>query len=373
MIGAGAGAPTAPAGAAGTPTLGTIDALQALRAGAALLVVVDHALIAAAQGGLIGPAIAPFAAYLGYLGVYVFFTISGFVMVFSHEGDFGRRDAPARFLARRIARILPLHWITTFAMTAARPENVAPGTLALSLLLVPHQAHGAAFGTPLFNPAWPLQYEMFFYALFAAALLLPRRAGLALLAASLTAAVAASSLGWLGRGNALAYLTEPVLLYFVAGLGLGLLRRRLPDAFRPGFAAALLIAGGALAACAMGALAWGTGPLRVLLLTAAAPVVAAAACGLSRSGGSAVWARRVCRSAGDATYAVYMVHPFIVFPLGTYLARNPLAVPWPLFVLFATALSIAAGVATYRWVERRLVKSLGRLMGHRPGIGGRAL
>lgn len=374
MTGAGTDAAAAsPASAAGAQTLGTIDALQALRALAALLVVVDHALIAAAQGGLIGPAIGPFAAHLGTVGVYVFFTISGFVMVFSHEGDFGRRRAPARFLARRIARILPLHWITTFVMAAVRPESVSAGSLVLSLLLIPHQGLAAPFGKPLFVPAWPLQYELFFYVLFAAALLLPLRTGLALLAAFLAGAVAASSLGWLGQGNALAYLTEPVLLYFVAGLGLGLLRRRLPDPFRPSFAVALLIAGGALAACAMGALAWGIGPLRVLLLTAAAPVVAAAACGLSRAGGSAAWARRASRSVGDSTYSIYMVHPFVVFPMGTYLASHPIAVPWPLFVLFATALSIAAGLASYGWVEKRLVKGLGRLMGQRPRNAGRAL
>jgi exopolysaccharide production protein ExoZ len=359
--------------AAGGPTLGSIDALQGLRALAALMVVVDHALIAAVQGGLMKPAIVPFAAHLGYVGVYVFFTMSGFVMVLSHEQDFGRPGASRAFIARRIARIVPLHWITTLAMVLARPEWVAPGSLLLSLLLIPHQGLGGPFGKPLFTPAWPLQYEMFFYLLFAAALLLPRRAGLALLAASLAAAVAASSFGLLGSENALAYLTEPVLLYFVGGLALGVLRRKLPDALRPALPAALLIAVGVLAACAAGALVWGTCPLRVLLLTAAAPLVAVAACGFSPAGGPATAARRVCRSVGDATYSIYMVHPVLVFPMGAYLARNPLTLPWPLFVLVAATLSVVAGIASYRLVERRLVKAFGRLVGGRPHIAGRAV
>lgn len=364
--------PSPPSGAGSLPTLGTIDALQALRAAAALLVVIDHALIAAVWGDLIGPAIQPFAAYLGHLGIYVFFTISGFVMVFSHEGDFGRSRAPARFLARRVARILPLHWITTFAMAFTRPETVSWATLVQSLLLVPHQAIGAPFGKPLYTPAWPLQYELFFYILFAAALLLPLRAGMALLAAALIGAVAASAFG-LDGAPALAYLTEPVLLYFVAGLGLGLLRRRLPGAFRPGFAAALLIAGAALASCAMAVLVWGDWPFRVLILTAVAPVAAVAACGLARAEGAATLARRVSRSVGDATFSIYMVHPFIVFPMGTWLEVHPLALPWPLFVLIATLLSVGAGMATYAWVERRLVKGLGRLLGQAPRDAGRAL
>ena len=357
----------------GAAKLGSIDALQALRAAAALLVVVDHALIAAVWGGLIGPAIESFAAWLGYVGIYVFFTISGFVMVLSHEGDFGRRHAPRRFLARRIARILPLHWITTFVMAVLRPENVTSGALLFSLFLIPHQGVAAPFGKPLFVPAWPLQHELFFYLLFAAALPLPRRAGPALLAVTLAGAAAASALGLLGRGNALAYLTEPVLLFFVAGLGLGLLRPKLPEALRPGFAAALMVAGAALAVCATGALVWGTGPLRVLVLTAAAPVVAVAACGLSRTGGPATWPRRASRVLGDSTYSIYMVHPFIVFPMGTWLALNPVALPWPLFVLLATAVSVAAGIAFYRGVEKRLVKALGRVLGQRPAIGGREL
>lgn len=355
------------------PSLATIDALQGLRAAAALLVVVNHSLIAAEHGGLIRSAIVPFATYLGFLGVYIFFTISGFVMLFSHEGDFGGRGAPTRFLARRIGRILPLHWITTFIMALWRPESANAATFILSLLLIPHQSVGGPFGWPLFALAWTLQYELFFYALFAAALLLPRRAGLALLAAALVGAVAIWSTGLLGRDNAVAYLAHPVLLYFLAGLVLGIGRRSMPKAFRPGFGVALLIAGAAIATASMSAFVWGAEPLRVLLLTAMAPVVAVAACALSRVDGSVNWARRACRSVGDATYSIYMVHAFIVFPLGIYLGRQAITLPWPLFVLFATALSVAAGLATYRWVEKRLVKGIGRLTGQRPRNGGRAL
>jgi peptidoglycan/LPS O-acetylase OafA/YrhL len=360
----------APAGEAPFSPLGTIDALQALRAAAALLVVLDHALVAASNGGLIGAGIRPFAIYIGHLGVYVFFTVSGFVMVFSHGDDFDRPGAPLRFLARRIGRIMPLHWLTTLAVAPLRPETVSGWTLILSLLLIPHQMIGGSFGWPLYVPAWTLQYELFFYLLFAVALLLPRSRGLALLAIALVAAVAAGTLGLLGRDNAAAYLAHPVLLYFLAGAALGVAGPRVPEAWRPGFATALTIAAAAVAACAAAALAWGPVPLRVLLLTAAAPVAATAACALSSAGGPPTRTRRAARAIGDSTYSIYMVHPFLVFPLGPFAARHAPAMPWPLLVLLALGISVAAGLLTYRWVEKPLVRAFGRLLGQRPRIGG---
>lgn len=360
-------------GGAGPGVLGTIDALQALRAAAALLVVLDHALVAAADAALIDAAIRPFAAHLGYLGVYVFFTVSGFVMVFSHGDDFARPGASLRFLARRIGRIMPLHWITTLAAALLRPDAVTGGALILSLLLIPHQMIGGPFGWPLYAPAWTLQYELFFYALFAAALLLPRSKGLALLAGGFAAAACAGWLGWLGRDNAAAYLGHPVLFYFVAGIGLGLAGRRLPEAWRPRFATALLVAAAAIAASAAAAFVWGPEPRRVLVLTALGPVAAAAACALSRTGGPDTWPRRAARAVGDSTYSIYMVHAFLVFPLGGIADRHAAALPWPLFVLAALALSVAAGLLTYRWVEKPLVRAFGRLLGQKPRIGGHSV
>lgn len=357
--------------ACGRDGIGTIDALQALRAAAAMLVVVDHALVAASDAGLVAATVRPAAYHTGFLGVWLFFAISGAVMMLSHGDDFGRAGAPAAFLARRIGRIVPLYWIVTLLAAAMRPEAAGAGTVPLSLLFVPHQAAGGPYGWPVFPLGWTLQYEMFFYALFAAALFLPRRAGTALLAATLLTLAAASSSGLLGRDNPAAYLGHPVLLFFLAGMAIGLARRRLGGARRLGFGPALAFAGAVLGAGVAAAFLLGPGHVAAWLLAGAAPVLAAAACALSGQGGSLSMPRRAARLLGDATYSIYLGHALIVFPLGAIAARSAIPVPLPLFLALAVALSAAAGIATYRLVERPLVRRLGALLGQRPGIGGR--
>ena len=64
-----------------------------------------------------GGAPGPFKNFLlGAAGVDLFFVISGFVMVYSSESLFGRRDGPRKFFLRRLARIAPLYWAVTLAI-----------------------------------------------------------------------------------------------------------------------------------------------------------------------------------------------------------------------------------------------------------------
>jgi exopolysaccharide production protein ExoZ len=54
----------------------------------------------------------PIPLYPLAAGVDLFFVISGFVMVYSSEPLFGRSGSPKEFLVRRLARIVPLYWLT---------------------------------------------------------------------------------------------------------------------------------------------------------------------------------------------------------------------------------------------------------------------
>ena len=78
-----------------------IATLDLLRLAAALAVVFFHYFFrgAAAEGALAEgyPAVAPFALY-GYLGVNLFFLISGFVIAWSAQGRFWQEFAIARFV-----------------------------------------------------------------------------------------------------------------------------------------------------------------------------------------------------------------------------------------------------------------------------------
>src|SRR5258705_5378402 len=77
--------------------------IQALRAIAAILVLLGHASVALREK------VAAFPFFpAGPFGVDIFFVISGFVMVYSSERLFGQPGASMYFFARRLARIVPL-------------------------------------------------------------------------------------------------------------------------------------------------------------------------------------------------------------------------------------------------------------------------
>lgn len=93
----------------------TIGNIQSLRAIAAILVVFVHLEVFLHHLDL-----KPF----GHCGVDIFFVISGFIMVqTTRRGG----HSPARFMANRIARVVPLYWLLTlgvFSLALAVPSLV---------------------------------------------------------------------------------------------------------------------------------------------------------------------------------------------------------------------------------------------------------
>jgi exopolysaccharide production protein ExoZ len=158
-----------------------LPSIQILRAIAACAVMFAHA----------WPTLRVFGAQdsipnfiLGASGVDLFFVISGFIMVYSSEPLFGCRDAPRRFLGRRLLRIVPLYWIMTtlvlFGHHFKIPTNSSAAHVIGSYFFVPIATPGGT-AEPLLGVGWTLNYEMFFYVIFAAFVALPRRAAVPLL------------------------------------------------------------------------------------------------------------------------------------------------------------------------------------------------
>jgi exopolysaccharide production protein ExoZ len=203
-----------------------IHFLQALRAIAAWLVVADHALLDVTHGDLGNPATLV-AWTMGSAGVYVFFVISGFIMVQICWDDFGRRGAAANFMRRRIIRIVPLYWLATvgaFAfhkVSATHGANAGWSELLRSMLFIPYRVEDGNW-TPVLSQGWTLNYEMFFYTIFAAAVAFPRQIAIPVIASALAIFVLVGSL--LPAGIP-AYLSSPIVLWFVLGIGLAVIWR----------------------------------------------------------------------------------------------------------------------------------------------------
>jgi exopolysaccharide production protein ExoZ len=139
-----------------------IISIQYLRAFAALSVLITHVLqwpLGELNFALLKT---------GRLGVEVFFVISGFIMtMIAGDGAF----RPERFLSRRALRIVPAYWAATFLITAlalALPSQFRTTVPTLeglikSLLFIP-SLHPKA---PLLLLGWTLDFEAFFYVIFA--------------------------------------------------------------------------------------------------------------------------------------------------------------------------------------------------------------
>ena len=139
-------------------TTDRIDSVQLLRAVAALAVVTDHF-------RLFGN---------GAWGVDIFFVISGFIMCYitQNSGD--------HFFAKRIIRVVPLYWLGTlgvFCVALAFPSllnstKADPIELVKSLLFIPFQK--GQYIQPVLFLGWTLNYEMFFYLVFALSMAISR-------------------------------------------------------------------------------------------------------------------------------------------------------------------------------------------------------
>lgn len=337
--------------------------IQALRAAAALLVVIAHAAHDAdAVAQRLGrAAMAVAQAFDWTFGVHLFFVISGFVMAISTRG-FGERGGPGRFLLRRLIRIAPLYWLLTAAVILG--AALAPGLLnvplgglwpiAASFLFIPALRPNGEI-RPALGQGWTLNYEMVFYLAFALAMTLPRRAAFAALTLGLVA------LTVLGRDLTPATpvwftWTDGLLIEFLFGLWIGAMRLaglRLPR----WVGAALLVAGVALALWMDPLAGRVAAPGFVLSGLPAALIVAAAALTPQPQGEGALLG--AAHLLGDASYSLYLVHPFVIRACReVWLKLVGAALPPIAFIPAATAASMVAGVVLYLALERPMTRAL---------------
>lgn len=316
----------------------TLYGIQYLRALAALAVVFFHA------GERSGHALA-----IGAAGVDVFFVISGFIMWVIVAR---RPVSPGRFLAERLRRIVPVYWLATGVIAAGALLGLFPNLvltarhLLASLFFVPSRSPSSGEVWPVLVQGWTLNYELFFYAVFAACLLLPARMRLAAVAAIFLALVALG-LAVTSENPLFVTYTRPIILEFVAGMLIG--RLWLAGRVRGrGLGLALVVL--SLAGFAVIGLLrlpfdeWTCGPLAAMLVYGTAA--------LEREGG--VSHLRLPALLGDASYSIYLWHTFaisVVAKAGTMLGLAP-----ALVFLASVLAGLLAGLAGYRLIERPLLR-----------------
>ena len=345
--------------------MGKISNIQVLRGLAALAVVVFHA---REEVDAVGHATAWPDFKAGAFGVDLFFVVSGFVMVYASVPLFGTWRSALPFLAKRLARIVPLYWLITalFAVYVAQDPAEPMGRHALvrflwtSFAFVPYLAPANPDAYPVYPLGWTLDYEMFFYLCFAACLALPRRAAVAVLCFGFAALVTLAAT--VALPDPLAYLGATQVLEFAAGMGIAqafLAGWRVPRRVSLGIVLAAVVVV-PLAATEMDAW-WGSWRGVVWGLPAAAIVGAAALRPALGEGGPV---RRWFEKLGDASYALYLVHYGLYMAIEAVLGRVVALdrVPASPFMAVLIGAALLAAFAVHRRVEVPLTRSLQRLV-----------
>lgn len=341
-----------------------LEGVQALRFLAALLVVIGHCQHEALEALGAKAGAASLIAFDWGLGVDIFFVISGFIMWHLMQDSFGQPSEAQRFLRRRVLRIVPIYWLGTTAIALA---TLSAFTLAESLpfalasyLFIPWPHPDGRGLFPVLTLGWTLNYEMMFYCVFALALTLPRRLGLVLLLSVFAALFVAARLAP-AEAFMLKFWGDPIIFEFLFGIALAALHRHRPPL--PGWLAlSAAVAGFLLATWSYQTGAYHefaraiTGGIPALL------IVGAVVCGPCPTMTS--WPARMAVLGGDASYALYLAHPFALKVVAAVsVALGMWSVPVvPVLAMLAAA--VVASVLIYRFVECPILGLLQRRFAH---------
>lgn len=319
----------------------------------------------------------PTAVTKGYLGVEVFFVLSGFILSHVYLEQAGsKRFSYGGFLWARIARVYPLHLVTLFAMVglgvAATLAGVAVDASLTDWRALPaHLSMTHAWGlAPLaaFNhPSWSISAEWFAYLSFPAFAFVAWR-----LRQRPWLAVGLTALGALGvyaafEGLAGFPLTEATFRWgalrivpcFALGCALYLVYRRAP----------VRRAGLLATACGVGLLASASLALwdPVTVLFAGGLILGLGSLANERAG---LFASTPGVYLGEVSYSIYMVCAPVLLVM-TNLAARLLGADEKRFHVFVwlgivAAIPVAA-MATYHLVERPARKALRGLAARKAG------
>jgi peptidoglycan/LPS O-acetylase OafA/YrhL len=203
---------------------------------------------------------------------------------------------------------------------------------------------------------WTLNFEMLFYVVFACAIALGAPRVRMCLLVFLSVFIAAR---FLPGSVPLAFYAQSIIFEFIIGVAFAQMLLRWGTG--PAGAGALLLAAGAIFTFGLGwnpqsdrLFPWGLGAAAIVLGTIwLEPVVEGKR-----------WARPLA-FLGDASYSIYLSHTFVVPGCVALLKHVGMTNTLAVFMIAALAV-MAAGSASYLWVEKPLIAVFKRLLFRRP-------
>ncbi len=330
------------------PSERRIDTLQALRAVAAIMVVLFHTQFIVGTRSNVIPFGDLFRA--GDRGVDLFFVLSGFIIAYLYAEQSSRPDTLFAYAYKRLWRIYPMVWIMTAAAVGTylsgfggigKAAKLTLTSIATSAMLLPQS------DTPLVNVTWTLKYEVFFYLLFGI-VVLSRRAGIVVLISWQTVLLAATLLPFdIGVLN---FYLNPICLDFGVGLlcAVAVRSRATRTKMDGSLALSLMLA---IAVFAFGMVLKDRSAFSSIICAVGAGVMIFTLVRLEQLG--RVRVPRHVRRLGDASYAIYMVHYSFITLAAALLARVGLALTGSIGIACAVG-GILCGCLIDRFIDQPL-------------------
>jgi len=329
-----------------------LGSLQALRAIAALMVVIFHMNVFSLPDRL-GSASIWGGFNMGYAGVEIFFVLSGFIMYYIHFRDFGRPERFGRYLSKRVTRIYPFFWLVLVALVTLRTVGGDPfpgwRDIFVSTTLLPFQ------DSQLLGVQWTLSFEMAFYIIFSIAIL-NVRVGILVGVVWFSACAVAALTGYSGPGAGFLLSSYNLLFLF------GIIAARFWDRLHGGQVP--ILAFGVILFLSVGLFESVGGyeyykPLRTVLYGLGAAAIIMSLVSLEAS--ARIRAPRWLVFLGDASFALYLVH-VTVMSLAALVLKKLALDDLPPVVLGALLFSVAvaAGAIAHTLVEKPVIAMIRR-------------
>lgn len=281
----------------------TVYSIQALRAVAAIAVAIFHLKSYFLRLGYDGPFVSTISA--GWVGVDLFFVISGFIMWMSTTEQ---TEAP-RFLYRRLTRIYTSLWpallifIVLAAATGAKKLDLEQILSSITLMNVEprHDTH-------FLYVTWTLTYEMTFYIVFSLLLAVGRRYAFAFAAVTvLLIELSIYAEAKTGFDIPKLFSSRPHYEFLIGAISAHFAFQKQPNALRAFF----LVVGLALLSYGVWSLATNGRISTLLFIGCGTAAILFAVPLLEKAFDNAVG--RGAARVGDWSYAIYLLHPSLIY------------------------------------------------------------
>ena len=333
------------------------ESIQVLRFICALMVMILHAAFYTRER--LDPNCLPY--YQGFLGVKLFFAISGFVMIISSESLIDNPKGWRIFGIKRIIRIVPIYWIMTtykliillFASSLILHARLDWIFILKSYFFIP-AVNVDGLHQPFYAVGWTLNFEMFFYLLFTISLALRIRPLLFLSVILIPLSILSiyKTASWPTIG----FYADPIVLNFLYGMiaaKLILYGKKMPQLLALALVPICLIF---IFLPRAGVLSFLPDDFVTISITTFLILYGAASI-------ENYWSEKIPRALiylGGASYSLYLVHPSVA-PFAPTLLKL-VHLKWDILsVVLAVTGAIIVGTLFYKLCESPLTKYISKL------------